>query len=482
MEEQSINALGQLSSSLPLLATTTETSGTAFQDVLTAMPMEGEAPVGGPKRHEDTLAEAAASAIAAGLLSPGAGDTALAQVGLHPMEVGAALVEKRAEAPRELALPVESVFPFTLTAATSQDEINLEGAYVSPGFHQPANRPGMATPVELAAVDNVEGFGQDASSGSDPSLLRLTDPPAAEVLGAQPQRGEGMVLDLQDAPAIRPESVKPSKASGDAFSPAEQPASEMGMAVEQEALPMETGRHGPEHAEALDPRGRVVRMAAAAVRETEQEGAEGTFPRLSIEGNAAGRALASDETMVRPEKNPRIDETHAGGGGAVSSAILTRNLPVHRGELSGPGSHRGENLSPVSAQVGHTILRMVRGGKEKLRLRLRPPELGEIEMQIVREGDTFQILMRVERPATQSMLEQDASALLGSLRDAGLKVAGFSVRQGGEGDAGPFERQPAERRERRPPAVPTPTARKESAPVSAPISPPETALHINRWV
>ena len=94
-------------------------------------------------------------------------------------------------------------------------------------------------------------------------------------------------------------------------------------------------------------------------------------------------------------------------------------------------------------QLGAQISTFVRDGIEHARLHLNPAEMGPVSVQIQLEGQTALVHLSAENPHTRQALEQAMPLLAGSLREAGLTLAGGGVfeqpRQGGgaraQGDA-----------------------------------------------
>lgn len=102
-------------------------------------------------------------------------------------------------------------------------------------------------------------------------------------------------------------------------------------------------------------------------------------------------------------------------------------------------------------QLGATLSTFVRQGIEHARLQLNPAEMGPVQVQIQLDGANAQILLGADNALTRQALEQSLPLLAGTLREAGLTLAGGGVfeqaRQGGgepggeRGDAGPAGRR-----------------------------------------
>lgn len=77
---------------------------------------------------------------------------------------------------------------------------------------------------------------------------------------------------------------------------------------------------------------------------------------------------------------------------------------------------------PLS-EISVAIVAQTRSGKSRFDIRLDPPELGRIEVQLnVDSGGNVSSRLIVERPETLDLLRRDAVALERALQDAGLNT------------------------------------------------------------
>ncbi len=104
--------------------------------------------------------------------------------------------------------------------------------------------------------------------------------------------------------------------------------------------------------------------------------------------------------------------------------------------------------SPAFApELAARVTTFVRGGIEHAELQLNPAEMGPVEVRIRLDGDAARVVLAADQAPTRQWLEQALPALAGSLREAGLTLAGGGVFDrapgggtgGGNADAG---RQP----------------------------------------
>jgi flagellar hook-length control protein FliK len=81
----------------------------------------------------------------------------------------------------------------------------------------------------------------------------------------------------------------------------------------------------------------------------------------------------------------------------------------------------------VAQQVERAIVGGLRRGEEHLKLRLKPPELGELRLELALRGENLKVVMVAETAAARDSLQAALPELRGSLADQGLKLEQFSV-------------------------------------------------------
>jgi len=129
----------------------------------------------------------------------------------------------------------------------------------------------------------------------------------------------------------------------------------------------------------------------------------------------------------------------AGGPGAISGdgAIMARGDGTITGTGASQGtltsdpasraaqastSHPGRN-APATDQVSVSLKKAVENGDSKLRIQLRPHELGRVEVKLDIAGDgRAKAMVLAERPETLELLQRDSRVLERALQDAGLKT------------------------------------------------------------
>lgn len=75
-------------------------------------------------------------------------------------------------------------------------------------------------------------------------------------------------------------------------------------------------------------------------------------------------------------------------------------------------------------------------GSTELRLRLHPPELGELHLRLSGEASRVVVQVTTDRPQTGLLLQRHLASLQQALEQSGLELAGFSVQVGSHGWGG----------------------------------------------
>jgi flagellar hook-length control protein FliK len=79
--------------------------------------------------------------------------------------------------------------------------------------------------------------------------------------------------------------------------------------------------------------------------------------------------------------------------------------------------------SAAAEQVSVRLSKAVETGESKLRIQLRPHELGRVEVKLDIAGDgRAKVMVSAERPETLELLQRDSRTLERALQDAGLKT------------------------------------------------------------
>jgi flagellar hook-length control protein FliK len=227
-------------------------------------------------------------------------------------------------------------------------------------------------------------------------------------------------------------------------------------------------RHPPLSAEAWRPAAPGgPRVAEPPMAPADRHGGPAAIGKLdaSTDGthtppSASSAASSSDAAAAAATALPRFDSL-LGAAAAQASAPVA---PAPAAPAS-PAAEATIAAHPASRefgpQLGAALTTFARDGIEHARLHLHPAELGPVQVQIHLDGTQAQVLLGAEHALTREKLQDSLPLLAGSLREAGLTLAGGGV----------FERQPGNGRsnggDSRGGNGPRGTATEAAAPVAA---------------
>ena len=72
------------------------------------------------------------------------------------------------------------------------------------------------------------------------------------------------------------------------------------------------------------------------------------------------------------------------------------------------------------------------GSENEVHIKLDPPSLGKVRMNIITSGDTVRTVLVVENHAVKQVIENNFNQLRDSMGEQGLKVDSFTVTVGGD--------------------------------------------------
>lgn len=194
--------------------------------------------------------------------------------------------------------------------------------------------------------------------------------------------------------------------------------------------------------EAAAPPTAAAKLVASPAQETEQT------PTVATANINLPAAPA--DTGVEPDGRAReaIKPPDPSGNSGLVVQTQTVSAPSSAAIVSSvaPTPPNQSTSAPVPvAEVGVTIAMLAQSGKSRFEIRLDPPELGRIDVQLnVDSRGTVSSRLIVERPDTLNLLVRDAPQLQRALQDAGLNTAGgmqFSLADQGFANRDGFARQ-----------------------------------------
>ena len=105
----------------------------------------------------------------------------------------------------------------------------------------------------------------------------------------------------------------------------------------------------------------------------------------------------------------------------ASKPILSENLLA-----------RGATEAKIINQITDKMTIRSNGSENEVHIKLDPPSLGKVRMNIITSGDTVRTVLVVENHAVKQVIENNFNQLRDSMSEQGLKVDSFTVTVGGE--------------------------------------------------
>jgi len=184
----------------------------------------------------------------------------------------------------------------------------------------------------------------------------------------------------------------------------------------------------------------VAAGAAAAAGAAGGTGAPGAPHTAAAAASSAGRdaLLQALHAELSAAASAEVVSEAAPGAGSSPGVSALPGLPALQAAAAAAQAASATPLPearlaahPQSAafgpQLGEQMVVFVREGVQHARLQLNPAELGPVQVQIALEGSAATVQMVADHPLTRQALEEAMPALAGSLRDAGLTLAGGGV-------------------------------------------------------
>ncbi len=218
---------------------------------------------------------------------------------------------------------------------------------------------------------------------------------------------------VQPGAAVTPPSAPPTQAIAPIALALPPPPSDGSAAPHRDAAPVDAvgapsdGRRPVATlAETADPAAKTPVSAATATPVHKEGAAIASPPPLATVAVAAGNVASG--TPTPPAARTQPPQAQAATPAAVPPA---------------PDRSPAGQIAPVMVSLASSG-----AGTHRLVMRLEPPELGRLEISLVRTPDTgTRVEITAERPTTLALLHQDAPALHQALSDAGVPVDGRSL-------------------------------------------------------
>ena len=319
-----------------------------------------------------------------------------------------------------------------------QDD-TAEAAVVTQPAAPAANHPKDEKPVQMA---------DDAKPSAQPDVMALSEfssPVAAQFLAAstgpvpqstpvansptnpEPEPEEFLTASLSAAAqTATPRSVAVDRSGNPAKAPASdaRTLSEARPADTHESRAAVSADSAPAAANTNDAQNRIVRNAEPPLEHSAKNEPAAAAPNL---------LQASPATSTVPN-HAGFDLPAAAVSNAPPATQLDPSAPV-RLSFAAPGMAEPPSFDALALRIAARSS----DGDNRFSIRLDPPELGRIEVNLnVRSDGHAQAELSADKPQTLELLQKDASSLERALKDAGLNLAGglaFSLKGDGKSQA-----------------------------------------------
>ena len=285
--------------------------------------------------------------------------------------------------------------------------------------HSPGAGCGSGAAARAGAHDGTAAGTRAAARGD-----QITDAASAALQEADPRTGNPARSVDADAAA------DPSRLIGLLLDPrAATPTPTDGLtAATAPADAARSGTHRAARQLALDARCGRATSGRAADSSLAADDPRGGMPAAAAGGFAA--ELAATREHAARSGSPQAPDEATSPLPAAAHALLA--APSGASGIPAPTQARlavGPGHPDFERQLGAQLTTFVRQGVEFARIELHPAELGPLTLQIQLDGQRAQVHFAAERVETRQALDAALPTLAGSLRDAGLTLAGGGVFQ-----------------------------------------------------
>ena len=266
---------------------------------------------------------------------------------------------------------------------------------------------------------------------------------------------------VDDAPqTTAPAEAEPVTVASDAAVAGDAPAEDATEAIPSDALPQTTG-------DDVRP-GALTQGDATTIQRREEPGrhldaGKGTdssrtsafasaaaLPSaqpLALNSKATGIAIGSVQVAGPSAATARRDGSHGLRGidlPASAKSALARAAAAQAGFRTA-NVHTAQMLEQARDSVFKQILFKLGNEGSEMRMRLEPPELGELELRmVVEKNGQMQLWIGAERPELVQMLQRNLQELERTLQQTGLAVTHAEVFAQGDSRGGPHRDAPGD--------------------------------------
>jgi hypothetical protein len=258
-------------------------------------------------------------------------------------------------------------------------------------------RQGSAERGRAAAEDVERERGRDGDRGERVNK-QSGRPQQEQMLKGQPRQGQGQHVEGEGNPLLRGGS-----ASGD-------------------------GKKESHNQEGRDGSSRQQMKAMLEALMSRQGGSTGQTGSSNVQGNAAAlwqNAMQQAQGQQTPDASQNASPQSSANTGAAGQGVASANLANTSALIDGPDGDL--NAARLARGLQNAVNQ--RGGG--MTLRLTPPEMGTVRIQMQMQGPTVSAQMHTETDGARQLLNQQLGQLRQVLESQGLSVERLSVQQMG---------------------------------------------------
>jgi flagellar hook-length control protein FliK len=197
----------------------------------------------------------------------------------------------------------------------------------------------------------------------------------------------------------------------------------------------------------------IVRILESGGQSLSEESRRGSFAPSFARWAAAGQGsqwAATPETVASKNGRPaertmdtgpqrglsvgsRSDQGQAQSGKVSAGVLAAHSEPARAALETAPAQQTrpSTGLPHPLPRILNRMVWMIRGGEQRSRIHVSPPELGRLDIELyVRQGGHIQANLGAETPAVKELIESNLAQLRQQLADHGLSVDRFDVMVG----------------------------------------------------
>ncbi len=310
-----------------------------------------------------------------------------------------------------------------------------------------ATKPAAAS--DAPGVPNFDGSSRTARESTAPGLQNVATPSAhsGETGGASPETQRALLSGVRTSEAGAQNGLaQNARAAGEPSGTTQSSGAPLASGAETKAASPDTV------ASQQQPQTQAVQRPQPAPSDGAQlANSQAARPAGAVAQGAPSAALGLANApgpgpgLTEPASNAVSFQRSEGatpvnasmpGGSSIGPSQAAAHTPAAL-----PSQARPAALPSVPVdQVAVHIQRAAAAGQDRVRIRLHPAELGQVDVQLKMAGDgVVKAVVSVDRPETFELLQRDARGLERALQDAGLKTdsGSLSFNLRGETQTGP---------------------------------------------